>query len=60
MKNEIFEKETEEFLEFIRTIAMNVGELFKEERIAKLTGISRRKVRKYAHILAKHHMIKAI
>ena len=60
MKKDIFPKEEKEFMEFIRTIAMNVGELFKEERVAKIIGISRRKVRKYASILAKHHMVSAV
>ncbi len=60
MKKDIFAKEEKEFMEFIRTIAMNVWELFKEERVAKIIGISRRKVRKYASILAKHHMVSAV
>jgi predicted AAA+ superfamily ATPase len=57
MKESLFTKEYPEFLEFIRTLAMNVGELFKEEKLAKLIGISRRKVRKYTEILAKHHIV---
>lgn len=60
MKQDIFPKEENEFIEFIRTIAMNVWELFKEERIGKMVGITRRKVRKYASILAKHRMIRAV
>ncbi|MBP9779648.1 ATP-binding protein [Candidatus Gracilibacteria bacterium] len=57
MKESLFTKEYDEFLEFIRTLAMSVGELFKEEKLAKLIGISRRKVRKYTEILAKHHVV---
>lgn len=60
MKTHLFPKEHDEFLEFIRTLAMSVGDLFKEERLAKLIGISRRKVRKYTEILSKHHMIRAV
>ncbi len=60
MKTHLFPKEHDQFLEFARTLAMSVGELFKEEKIAKLIGISRRKVRKYAEILAKHHVVRAV
>lgn len=60
MKTHLFPKEYDHFLEFARTLAMNVGELFKEEKIAKLMGISRRKVRKYVEILAKHHVVRAV
>jgi predicted AAA+ superfamily ATPase len=60
MKEHLFAKEYDEFLEFVRTLAMTVWELFKEEKLAKLIGISRRKVRKYTEILAKHHMIHAV
>jgi response regulator of citrate/malate metabolism len=60
MNQELFEKEYETFLDFIRTVAMGVGDLFKEERIAKLMNISRRKVRKYSEILLKYQFIEAI
>jgi len=60
MNTEIFKKEEWDFLEFIRTVAMNVGDIFKEERIAKNMNISRRKVRKYTEILLKYHLIKAV
>ncbi len=60
MKVHLFEKEHNEFLEYIRTLAMTVGELFKEEKLAKLIGISRRKVRKYTEILVKEQMIQAV
>ena len=39
---------------------MNVGDIFKEERIAKNMNISRRKVRKYTEIILKHNLIRAI
>ena len=60
MNQELFEKEQSDFLEFIRTVAMGVWDLFKEERIAKLMGISRRKVRKYTEILIKYGLVSAI
>jgi predicted AAA+ superfamily ATPase len=60
MNEELFKKEEWDFLEFIRTIAMNVGDIFKEERIAKMMNISRRKVRKYTEILLKYNLIRAV
>ncbi len=60
MNQELFKKEEWDFLEFIRTVAMNVGDIFKEERIAKNMNISRRKVRKYTEIILKHNLITAI
>jgi predicted AAA+ superfamily ATPase len=39
---------------------MNVGDIFKEERIAKMMNISRRKVRKYTEILLKYNLIRAV
>ena len=39
---------------------MNVGDIFKEDRIAKMMNISRRKVKKYTEILLNHHVIKAV
>lgn len=60
MNQELFKKEEWDFLEFIRTVAMNVGDIFKEERIAKNMNISRRKVRKYTEIILKHNLIRAI
>lgn len=60
MNQELFKKEEWDFLEFIRTVAMNVGDIFKEERIAKNMNISRRKVRKYTEIMLKYNLIKAI
>lgn len=60
MNQELFKKEEWDFLEFIRTIAMNVGDIYKEERIAKNMNISRRKVRKYTELLLKHNMIRAV
>jgi predicted AAA+ superfamily ATPase len=60
MVQELFKKEENDFLEFVRTIAMSTGDLFKEERIAKLMNISRRKVRKYTEIILKHNLVHAI
>lgn len=60
MVQELFKKEETDFLEFVRTVAMNTGDLFKEERIAKLMNISRRKVRKYSEIILKHNLVHAI
>lgn len=39
---------------------MNVGDIFKEERIAKSMNISRRKVRKYTEILLKYKIVRAV
>jgi predicted AAA+ superfamily ATPase len=39
---------------------MTVGDIFKEERIAKSMNISRRKVRKYTEIMLKYDLIRAI
>ncbi len=60
MNTELFKKEEWDFLEFIRTLAMNVGDIFKEERIAKNMNISRRKVRKYTEIVLKYNLVRAI
>ncbi len=60
MNQELFKKEEWDFLEFIRTVAMNVGDIFKEERIAKSMNISRRKVRKYTEILLKYKIFRAV
>lgn len=60
MNIELFKKEEWDFIEFIRTLAMNVGDIFKEDRIAKMMNISRRKVKKYTEILLNHHVIKAV
>jgi hypothetical protein len=57
MRAELFEKEYDVFIEFIRTVATGIGDLFKEERIGKLMNVSRRKVRKYTEILMRHGMI---
>ncbi len=60
MEQELFEKEKNDFIEYIRTLALGVGDLFKEDRIAKMMNISRRKVRKYTELLMKHGFIRAI
>lgn len=60
MVQELFRKEENDFIEFLRTVAMGTGDLFKEERIAKLMNISRRKVRKYTEIILRHNLVHAI
>jgi predicted AAA+ superfamily ATPase len=60
MVEELFEKEKDDFIEYIRTLALGVGDLFKEDRIAKMMSISRRKVRKYTELLMKHGFVRAI
>lgn len=60
MAQELFRKEENDFMEFIRTVAMGTWDLFKEERIAKLMNISRRKVRKYTEIILRHRLVHAV
>ncbi len=60
MVSELFEKEKDDFIEFIRTLALGVWELFKEDKIAKMMNISRRKVRKYTEVLLKYDFIHAV
>lgn len=60
MNTELFPKEYQTFLEYMRSIAMNIGNLFKADQLAKLLGISRRKVNKYTEILMRHWVIYAI
>ena len=60
MVQELFEKEREDFIEFIRTLALWVGDLFKADRIAKMMNISRRKVHKYTEVLLKYGFIQAV
>ena len=60
MYQELFEKEYSIFDSYMRTIAMNIGNLFKADQIAKLLNISRRKVNKYTELLIKHDIVKAI
>lgn len=60
MKQELFKKEEEEFVEYMKTLAMNTGSLFKADALAKLLGISRRKVHKYTELMMKYGHIRAI
>lgn len=60
MVQELFKKEENDFMEFIRTVAMGTRDLFKEERIAKLMNISRRKVRKYTEVILKYNLVHAV
>ncbi len=57
---ELFEKEYSLFDSYMRTIAMNIGNLFKADQIAKLMNISRRKVNKYTELLIQHDIVKPI
>jgi predicted AAA+ superfamily ATPase len=60
MKQELFEKEYRDFDEYLRALAMSTGNLFKADGMAKLLGISRRKVHKYTEILMRHKIVRAI
>ncbi len=60
MKEGLYEKEYTLFLEYMRTLAMNTGNLFKADQLAKLLSISRRKVHKYTELLMEHGIIRAI
>ncbi len=60
MNQELYEKEYSDFDSYMRTIAMNIGNLFKADQIAKLLGISRRKVNKYTEILIKYRIVEAL
>lgn len=60
IKEELYEKEYEIFETYLRTIAMNTGNLFKADQIAKLLDISRRKVNKYTELILKHNLVEAI
>ena len=57
---ELFEKERWDYIEFLRNIAMSVGEIFKEDRLAKSMNISRRKIKKYRETSIKHKIIKEL
>lgn len=57
---ELFEKERNIFMDFITTLALEIGNLFKEDKIAKQLGISRRKVKKFVDILKKYDVIREI
>jgi len=57
---EVFEKEKQGLLDFARALAMNVGNPFKADQIAKMLDISRRKVNKYTELLMLHKVIEAI
>jgi predicted AAA+ superfamily ATPase len=60
IESELFEKERWQFLDYVRTLAMNVGNPFKADALAKMLDISRRKVNKYTELLMMHGIIKAI
>lgn len=57
---EIFEKEKEEFAYYIRILASNISELYKEDAIAKSMDISRRKAKKFFDLLVKHDIIRVL
>lgn len=60
ISEELFEKEREDFQNFIGSIAINVSTLFKEDYIAKSMNLSRRKIRKYTELLLKYDIIRMI
>ena len=60
MKQELYKKEYSDFDEYLRTLAMNTGNLFKADQLAKLLGISRRKIHKYTELLMEHGIIKPL
>lgn len=60
IESKVFKKESETLMEFMRTLAMNTGNLFKADQIAKLLWISRRKVHKYTDILMNLGIIQSI
>ncbi len=57
---ELFDKEHIQFMEFFRSLAMETGNCFKADKLAKLLGITRRKVNKYMEILLKTNIIKGV
>ena len=60
IESELFEKEIPQFREFLQTLAMETGNCFKADKLAKLLGITRRKVNKYMELLLKVDIIRAI
>lgn len=60
IKEEIFEKEYEIFDNFIHALALENGQLFKEDQFAKNLNTSRRKIKKFTEILEKHGIIRSI
>lgn len=60
IESELFEKEYESFMEFFRTLAMETGNCFKADKLAKLLGITRRKVNKYMEILLRKGVVRGI
>ncbi len=57
---ELFTKEKDDYMEYLRTIAMGVGDIFKWDRTAKNIGLSRRKIHKYTELSLKYNIIQAI
>jgi len=47
-------------MEYLRVLAMNTGSLFKADQLAKLMGISRRKIHKYTELLLENNIIMPI
>ena len=60
IESELFEKEYIQFMEFFRALAMETGNCFKADKLAKLLGITRRKVNKYMEILLRKGVIRGI
>lgn len=60
ISNEVFSGEKENFQAFIEYLPSIIGQLYKEDRIAKDLHISRRKVKKYHDILLKYDIIRVL
>lgn len=60
VESKLFKKEYTDFLEFTRTLAMNVWSPFKADQFAKLLNISRRKVHKYIDLLEEYALIQRV
>lgn len=60
IESELFEKEIPQFREFLQTLTMETGNCFKADKLAKLLGITRRKVNKYMELLLKADIIRPI
>lgn len=60
IQESLFEKEYDDFMNFIRSLALEIGSLFKEDFFAKNLGVSRRKIRKFTELLLNHDIIRQV
>ncbi len=56
----LYKKDKLVFDEYLQIMANQVGKLYKENEIAKIMGVSRRKVKKYTDILLEHNVIEEV